>query len=70
MTDHDETRKSPAGDPNKTSKEPQSLVSRLRQIYEDRPVAFAVGLIGVSALLFLCGGILSGDVRLPFSSGW
>jgi len=38
------------------------LIERAKKLYEEQPVHFAVGVIGVSGLLFLLGGIVSGDL--------
>ncbi|MGI8307016.1 hypothetical protein [Saccharopolyspora hattusasensis] len=62
MTESNETKDRPDQDPTETDEKPLGLVARLKQLYEDRQTVFAVGVIGVSALVFLLGGILSGDV--------
>ncbi|MEU6261871.1 hypothetical protein [Saccharopolyspora shandongensis] len=64
MTDHDEPKDGPEKYQDQPSEEPKGLVARLKQLYEDRPAVFAVGVISVSALMFLLGGVLSGDVDL------
>lgn len=40
------------------------LVAWLKKLYADRPTVFAAGVIGVSALVFLLGGVVSGDVAV------
>ncbi|WP_181273577.1 hypothetical protein [Brevibacterium oceani] len=37
-------------------------VARLKKLYEDRPVPFAVGVIGISAILLLVGGLMTGEI--------
>ena len=64
MSDHDETAKSPEKDPGEPRKKP-GIVARLKKFYEKQPVTFAISVMGgVSALLFLCGRLLSDDIDL------
>lgn len=46
------------------SSEPErrGIVARLKQLYKDKPEVFAVGLIGLSGLLFLLGSFVAGDL--------
>lgn len=38
-----------------------SLVGRLKKLYEDRPILFALGLMAVSALAMIVGFAMLGD---------
>lgn len=40
------------------------LIARIKQFYDDRPAAFAVGVICLSAVLFVLGGVMTGDIDL------
>lgn len=62
MKDQDETTNGPEKNRGEPSEKPEGLVARLKRLYEERPGTFAAGVIGVSALLFLLGGVVSGDV--------
>lgn len=64
MKDQDETTNGPEKDRNESGEKPEGIVARLKRLYEERPGTFAVGVIGVSALLFLLGGVVSGDLDL------
>lgn len=65
MTDHDETNHGPQQDHDKPRDKPAGIVARLKKLYEERPVVFAVLVIGASALVFLLGSVLSGGASGP-----
>lgn len=79
MSHHDETQNSPEEHQKETPFSPETserpendqedqkslgLIERGKQLYEDHPVHFAFGVMGVSGLLLLLGGVVSGDITL------
>ncbi|ERI36476.1 hypothetical protein M707_16380 [Arthrobacter sp. AK-YN10] len=64
MTDHDETNDGPQKDPSETREKPSGIVARLKQLNEERPVVFALLVMGLSGLVYLLGAVLSGAVDL------
>ncbi|MEU7318338.1 hypothetical protein [Streptomyces sp. NPDC007083] len=64
MTDRDETTDGPENDRAETGEKPPVLMARLKQLYADRPGVFTVLTMGVSALVFLLGAIVSSEVDL------
>ena len=39
-------------------------MDRLKALYQERPISFAILVIGTGALLFLLGCVVSGDISL------
>lgn len=75
MTNHDETSNGPEGVHDETCTSPEEvhrddaaqrpgLVDRLKALYQERPISFAILVIGTGALLFLLGCVVSGDISL------
>lgn len=48
------------GDQDEREKTP-SLVDRLKKLYEDRPIPFALGIMAISALAMIVGGLMLED---------
>lgn len=62
MNDRDETDKT-SNQPDQPEDSP-GLIAWLKQLYADRPGLFAVGLICVSVMVFILGGVVSGGIDL------
>ena len=58
----------PKGRPQRDCQKPNGLLTRLMTQPVDRPATFALGVISISALLFLFGtvvfGVVSGEIDL------
>lgn len=73
MKTQDEIDPPPA--PSATGEPPTSatrmpIKARLKAMYEENPIGFAFGLMCASGLVFLLGGLLSGDLDASSFTSW